>query len=597
MDTKSSKRTNYNTKLVTPMHYLGIYFLITNLDPFIFFSTLILIFGIGDFFAIIQILMYLAPPIIGVHTVFFIFQTFKFSKNLKSALDGEIQESSLKIIRGFSKNGALNILSTNIGGPILTMVLAYNFKLVSTFGEVLLFSTLGILLAVSISSLFFLIIEKRLYSIYIDLNLNPLSLFLNILLPIFAVFIFAYSIISLYTYSIIRNNPDKAQIEFVCFALTFFILTMSLLYAIMVFRITSTTSNVILELASNLKSLSAGDLRHVPSKNVLRNEIGLIPIYINNTKDNLGKIFKTIIEGTQQLTVESSLLENVSRQASEHAENQASILEEAAAALEEYSASIEGIYTDSLDQQKLTKTANESINNLFKISSEVDSMSNKSKLLADSIINDVNKSSKSFEQALSSITEASENTKQISDILEIIKDISDQVNLLSLNASIEAARAGDSGKGFAVVASEVGKLADKTAHSTKTISELIHKVSVSTELSVHSVSTANAQFISLATNLSGIVKSIEQIHLANKNQIGEVSEIQTQAEQIVDRSNSVLTATGEQKRVNIEMGTTVNHLTDGTTKLSQMSEKTAHSSHKLNLLIQDLHQDLSKFIL
>lgn len=477
------------------------------------------------------------------------------------------------------------------------MVLAYNFKLVSTFGEVLLFSTLGILLAVSISSLFFLIIEKRLYSIYIDLNLNPLSLFLNILLPIFAVFIFAYSIISLYTYSIIRYNPDKAQIEFVCFALTFFILTMSLLYAIMVFRITSTTSNVILELASNLKSLSAGDLRHVPSKNVLRNEIGLIPIYINNTKDNLGKIFKTIIEGTQQLTVESSLLENVSRQASEHAENQASILEEAAAALEEYSASIEGIYTDSLDQQKLTKTTNESINNLFKISSEVDSMSNKSKLLADSIINDVNKSSKSFEQALSSITEASENTKQISDILEIIKDISDQVNLLSLNASIEAARAGDSGKGFAVVASEVGKLADKTAHSTKTISELIHKVSVSTELSVHSVSTANAQFISLATNLSGIVKSIEQIHLANKNQIGEVSEIQTQAEQIVDRSNSVLTATGEQKRVNIEMGTTVNHLTDGTTKLSQMSEKTAHSSHKLNLLIQDLHQDLSKFIL
>ena len=87
MDSKSTKRTNYNTKLVKPLHYLGIYFLITNLDPFIFFSTLILIFGIGDFFAIIQILIYLAPPIIGIHTIFFIFQTLKFSKHLKSILN------------------------------------------------------------------------------------------------------------------------------------------------------------------------------------------------------------------------------------------------------------------------------------------------------------------------------------------------------------------------------------------------------------------------------------------------------------------------------------------------------------------------------
>jgi methyl-accepting chemotaxis protein len=365
----------------------------------------------------------------------------------------------------------------------------------------------------------------------------------------------------------------------------------------MIFKITSSTSKVIIELADNLKSLSSGDLRHVASKNNLRNEIGLIPIYINSTKDNLGKIFRTIMESTKQLTIESSLLESISRHASDHAENQASSLEEAAAALEEYSASIEGIYSDSLEQQQLTKITNDSIKNLFLISSEVDSMSDKSKSLADLIINDVNRSSKSFEQAISSITEASHNTKQISDILEIIKDISDQVNLLSLNASIEAARAGDSGKGFAVVASEVGKLANKTAHSTKTISELIQKVSVSTELSVHSVSTANSNFISLAKNLSAIVKSIEQIHSVNKNQIGEVSEIQTQAGQIVDRSNSVLTATGEQKRVNIEMGTTVSHLTNETTKLSQMSEKTAHTSHKLNILIQDLHKDLSQFIL
>ena len=100
----------------------------------------------------------------------------------------------------------------------------------------------------------------------------------------------------------------------------------------------------------------------------------------------------------------------------------------------------------------------------------------------------------SLNQSLNSILQIEENTTKVSDFLEFINDISDKTTLLALNASIEAARAGQAGKGFAVVAEEVSKLADKTAESVKVINQLMNTTNEAVAAGVRTVNEVESIF-------------------------------------------------------------------------------------------------------
>ena len=151
------------------------------------------------------------------------------------------------------------------------------------------------------------------------------------------------------------------------------------------------------------------------------------------------------------------------------------------------------------------------------------------------IVKDASKGEKSLDQMNASISNISSSSKQITNVMEIITSISQQINLLSLNAAIEAARAGDSGRGFAVVADEIGKLADKTSRSIKDISSLVStnqteiamgsKIIQDTILIIHKVIEGVNSFQSMAETLELQVKMQKSINSIANEEVNSLNQM------------------------------------------------------------------------
>lgn len=302
-----------------------------------------------------------------------------------------------------------------------------------------------------------------------------------------------------------------------------------------------------------------------------------------------------VVEGVaDELAVSSEEMEGGANQFSENTQHQAASLEEITSTFEEVASASEMSASRTFEQKKKTEGIIGKALKAYEAASESGILMTKASDVKESLDARLKDASEEVERCMGMMNNATKSSVDVAASINLINDISDQVNLLSLNASIEAARAGEAGKGFAVVASEIGKLADETQKNAKLITSLVGSTNneiTETAGRLAIVREAAADVVDLADGFGKLVNEIGV--LANK-EIVTNKEIQDDGEKVINGAEEVSISIEEQKNAINEIMRSVAIINNSTQALAAGSEElvgtadsVARSAEKLTALLEN----------
>ncbi len=288
---------------------------------------------------------------------------------------------------------------------------------------------------------------------------------------------------------------------------------------------------------------------------------------MNKMAVHLLAVMSQIVDSSNSLASAAEETSALSLQSSVSLQKQQSSIEQVATAVEEMSASINEVAKNATDVATAAQTAQSS-------STEANGKLTQT-------INDLNKLDNEISKASDVIKDLEKDSYEIGSVLEVIRGIADQTNLLALNAAIEAARAGEQGRGFAVVADEVRNLASKTQESTQNIETMISKLQGASKDAVNVMTTS---------------RDVCKHTINNAHTTAEViNVVDTEINSITEMTEIIATAVEEQSCVSGEISQNITAINDVAYENSTASTQVATAGEEISKIAATLNELTTQF--